>query len=239
MNYCGKVISEGSTDQVAVKAIKLRLNEAIGTKFDLTNPNFGPATKEAVKTFQRKNQLIADGAVGELTWERLFTVIELQEPSSPILRIRAMEIAKTQLFVREKTGHNDGKEVEAYLKLLGLPKGYPWCMAFVYWCFSEAAKQLDVLNPVPKTAGVMDCYSKAKGKYLVTGEPEPGDQFIMDFGKGNGHTGLVEDNRKPKVYTVEGNTAADPTYAGEDRDGNGIFERNRSISGIKAFLRYE
>lgn len=239
MNWCGDVIKQGSTDIVSVKAIKVRLNEVMGTEFDVTNGSFGPATKEAVQAFQRKNQLIADGEIGELTWERLFTVILKEEPKSTILRVRALEIMNGQLFVREKTNHNDGAEVEAYLKLLGLPKGFPWCMALVYWSFNEAAKQLGVINPVPKTAGVLDCYSKAKEKYLVIGDPLPGDQFIMDFGEGKGHTGMVKENHKPKVYTVEGNTSADPTYAGEDRDGNGVFERNRNISGIKAFLRYD
>lgn len=239
MNYSGKVIQQGSTDTVSVKAIKVRLNALLATKLDETNPSFGPLTVETVKQFQRKNQLIADGKVGELTWERLFTVIEPLKIDSNVLRVRAMQIADSQLFVRELTGHNDGKEVEAYLKLLSLPKGLAWCMAFVYWCFDRASKELNVLNPVPKTAGVLDCYAKAK-QYIITGDPEPGDQFIMDFGSGKGHTGMVtEEKLASRIYTVEGNTSADPTYAGEDRDGNGVFERNRAVSGIKAFIRYE
>jgi len=239
MNYCGKIIKEGSTDSVSVKAIKVRLNDLMGSKLDVTNGNFGASTKAVVQQFQRKSLLIADGAVGELTWERLFTVILKEVPKSPILRIRALEIAKSYLYVREKTGNNDGPEVEAFLKKLGLPKGLPWCMAGVYSWFDEGAIALDILNPVPKTAGVLDCYNKAKGKYLVKGEPLPGDQFIMDFGGGKGHTGMVNEVRGERIYTVEGNTSADPTYAGQDRDGNGMFERNRAKSGMKAFLRYE
>ncbi len=239
MRYCGSIIKEGSTDQVAVKAIKIRLNTILGSTLDVTNGNFGASTKALVQQFQRKNLLIADGAVGELTWERLFTVILKEEPKSPILRIRALEIAKSYLYVREATGNNDGPEIEGFLKKLGFKKGTPWCQAGVYSWFDEGATELDVLNPVPKTASVLDCYNKAKGKYLVKGDPLPGDQFIMDFGGGKGHTGLVNEVKGSRIYTVEGNTSADPTYVGQDREGNGMFERVRSISGMKAFLRYE
>lgn len=238
MNYCGKIIEKGSTDQVSVKAIKVRLNTLIGSSLDVTNGNFGESTEAVVKQFQKRNQLISDGRVGELTWERLFTIVKPLAVQSTLLRIRAMEIMDSQLFVRELTGKNDGVEVEKYLKSVGLGKGYAWCMAFVYWGFQTGSKELGVINPVPKTAGVLDCYAKAKGMHLVTGDPEEGDQFIMDFGKGAGHTGVVTEVKNGRIYTVEGNTSADPSYSGEDREGNGVFERARQISTIKAFLRY-
>lgn len=241
MNYCGKIIEIGSTDAVAVKAIKVRLNALMGSTLDVNNGNFGSSTEAVVKQFQKKNQLLSDGRVGELTWERLFTFAEELPVKSNVLRFRAMEIMDGQLFVREKTGRNDGVEVETYLAAVGLGKGFAWCMAFVFWAFQKAATELGVKNLVPKTAGVLDCYSKAKGAYLVTGDPEPGDQFIMDFGSGKGHTGVVTEFKSDtkSVYTVEGNTSADPTYSGEDREGNGVFERNRKVSTIKAFLRYK
>lgn len=241
MNYCGKIIEFGSTDQVAVKAIKVRLNALLGSKLDVNNGNFGEATKLVVQQFQRKNQLLSDGRVGELTWERLFTEIQPLAIQSTVLRLRAMEIMDTQLFVRELTGKNDGVEVEKYLKAVGLGKGYAWCMAYFFWAFQQSADELGLTNLVPKTAGVLDCYAKAKKLYLVSGDPEPGDQFIMDFGAGKGHTGMVTEFKKESksVYTNEGNTSADPSYAGEDREGNGVFERSRKISTIKAFLRYK
>lgn len=237
MNWCGKIIEKGSKDDVSVKAIKVRLNDLTGSTLDVTNGNFGDSTADVVKNFQRANQLNPDGRVGELTWERLFTVIDPLKVQSKILRLRAMEIADGQLFVREKTGKNDGEQVEEYLRTVGLGKGYAWCMAFVFWAFKKSADELNILNPVPKTAGVLDCLSKAK-KYVVK-TPQEGDQFIMDFGKGAGHTGIVTEVKNGRIYTVEGNTSADPTYAGEDREGNGVFERSRAISSIKAFIRYE
>ncbi len=106
-------------------------------------------------------------------------------------------------------------------------------MAALYWSFNEAARHL---NRKPKTGGVLDCFERAKA-YIVL-NPGIGDQFIMDFGRGKGHTGIVQAVRSSSVWTLEGNTAADPSYAGEDREGNGVFERHRPISTIKAFIRY-
>ena len=48
-----------------------------------------------------------------------------------------MDIAKTQIGVAEATGHNDGVQVEKYLKSVGLGKGYPWCAAFVNWSLNQ------------------------------------------------------------------------------------------------------
>lgn len=239
MKYCGEIIKQGSKDEVAVKAIKVRLNTLLGSKLDTQNGNFGTSTETVVKQFQKKAQLVQDGMVGELTWERLFTEATEVKPHSNILRFRALEIADTQLFVREKTGNNDGTDVESYLKAVGLGKGYAWCMAFVFWIFQKASTELKIKNPVPKTAGVLDCYAKAKKLGYQVTEPQEGDQFIMDFGSGKGHTGLVTEVKDKSIYTVEGNTSADPTYAGEDRDGNGVFERNRSKTSIKGYIRYE
>lgn len=236
MKYPNQVIKKGSTNAVAVQAIKVQLNRVMKVQLQTYSAEFGDTTESIVKDFQKSHNLLQDGAVGELTWERLFTPVNVTIAST-ILRVRALEIMKTQLYVREATNHNDGIDVEKYLKSVGLGKGYAWCMAAVYWSFAEAAKALSVVNPVPKTAGVLDCYTKAS-KYRVITIPQAGDQFIMDFGKGTGHTGIVSQFKGSSVYTCEGNTAADPSYAGEDREGNGMYERNRSITSIKAFLRY-
>lgn len=234
---CSEVIKKGSTSIELVKALKVRLNDLMGSTLDVQNGNFGDSTEEVVKQFQRKNRLLTDGVVGPLTWERLFTVKPNEDnPSSNILRFRALEIAATQMHVREATGKNDGVDVEKYLKSVGFPKGTPYCMAFVFWNFKQASEELKVPNPVPKTAGVLDCLKKAKNNVVEV--PLPGDQFIMDFGKGKGHTGLVTKVKDNYIYTREGNTSADPTYKGEDREGNGNFERLRPISSIKAFIRY-
>lgn len=235
--FPGTVIQPGTKDFSAVSKIKQQL---LLKKYNpnLTTSSLDSKTIEEIKHFQRDNQLLPDGIVGSLTWQRLFLDKIEVRPQSYVLRTRAMEVAKTQLFVREKTGHNDGKEVEEYLKNVGLPAGYPWCAAFVYWCFEKASVALVVPNPVTRTGGVLDHWAKTKGKKLHGLDCNAGDIFIMDFGSGKGHTGIVTAVRGTKVLTIEGNTSADPSYAELDREGNGVFERIRSISSIKGFIRY-
>lgn len=231
MNYTG-IIKLGSTNSTAVKEIKKRLNELVGSTLDVNNGNFGNSTKAEVKRFQQLNQLKDDGVVGPLTWDILFNNYTEQEPSSTNLSLRAVEIAETQLYVREKTGKNDGKEVKQYLNSIGLDEGYAWCMAFVYWCFEKASKDLGVKNPLVRTGGVLRQYNESPSYRVKT--PKPGDVFIMDYGRGLGHTGLVVEVKGDSIVTTEGNT-----NSGGSRDGDGVYQRLRKISSInKGFLRY-
>lgn len=238
---CPGTVKKGSADTVSVKAIKLRLNDLMGSKLDPTNGNFGDSTELVVKQFQRSRNLRDDGEVGTLTWERLFTITVANPIESPVLRVRAEQILFTQLHVRELTGNNDGADVEKYLKAVGLGKGYAWCVAIQYWAFLQAAEQLKIKNLMPKTAGVLDCLKKSKIYVLdlKKDKPKAGDIGCMDFGGGKGHMFMVTANRDTHVFTIEGNTSADPTYKAMDREGNGVFERNRAISSVKGFIRYE
>src|SRR5574341_787076 len=113
------------------------------------------------------------------------------------LQQKALAIAITQLGVEEAAGHkNTGKEVEKYLKSVGLGAGLPWCMAFVYWCYKQAATELGIANFLIKTGGVMHQWNEqqANRKILIDkvlknpGIIQPGAVFIMDYGKGTGHT---------------------------------------------------
>ncbi|MDA6068000.1 CHAP domain-containing protein [Flavobacterium sp. AC] len=150
------------------------------------------------------------------------------------LRSKALEIAQSQIGVQEiPKNSNAGPAVEKYLKSVGLGKGYAWCMAFVYWSVKEASLQLDIINPLAKTAGVLAMFNKME-KLRVT-IPQPGDFFIMDFGKGNGHTGFVEKILpNGKLQTIEGNTNADGS-----REGYEVARRyDRKISQMKGFIRF-
>lgn len=144
---------------------------------------------------------------------------------------KTLEIAITQIGVEEiPKNSNSGPEVEIYLKSVGLGKGYSWCMAFVYWCTQKAALQLVVKNPLKRTAGVLDQFNSRP--FLIAFAPQPGDVFIMDFGKGLGHTGIVEKIVGNTVFTIEGNTNNEG-----GREGYKVCRKKREIRTIKAFLR--
>lgn len=241
MSYLGYTIEIGNTNKDILFAIKTKLNELGFGPLTPTIANYGLKTVEAVKSFQKSKGLIQDGRIGELTWEKLFSeVTDTNYRTSFTLRVRAVGIALTKKGIKELTGNNDGVEIEAILRKVGLNKGHPYCQAGIYDSFDIAAHELSVINPVPRTAGVLDCYNKAnKAGFLVT-EPELGDQFFMDFGGGKGHAGLII-KRLPnnKLHTIEFNTSEDPTIPSEDRDGGGVFERIRNMSSIKGYARYK
>jgi hypothetical protein len=144
---------------------------------------------------------------------------------------KTVEVAISQLGVREiPKGSNAGPEVEIYLRSVGLGKGYSWCMAFVYWCVQQSSVKTAFKNPLKKTAGVLDQYNSKIA--LVTKTPQPGDIFIMDFGKGLGHTGIVEKVEKDTVHTIEGNSNDEGS-----REGFEVCRKQRKTNTIKAFLR--
>lgn len=224
-------IQKGSTNALAVKAIKQKINEIYGPTLDATSPTFGDSTEAVIKRFQTDRRLLADGIVGQLTWDKLFNVAAPIVVAASKLAQRALEVARTQLGVREATGHNDGAAVESYLRSVSLGKGYAWCAAFVYWCYSQAAKALVVGNPLTQTAGVLDHWRRTTGTKVTS--PQPGDIFIMDYGGGLGHTGIVKEVKGDKIITVEGNT-----NDANSREGDGVYERIRKISSCKGFIRY-
>lgn len=144
---------------------------------------------------------------------------------------KTLEIALAQVGVEEiPRNSNAGPEVEIYLRSVGLGKGYPWCMAFVYWCTQKAALQLGITNPLKKTGGVLDQYNSRP--LLVQKTPQPGDIFIIDFKNGAGHTGLVHKIAGTFLFTIEGNTNDNG-----GREGYKVSKRKREIKSIKGFLR--
>lgn len=148
---------------------------------------------------------------------------------------KSLEIALVQDGVSESPKHdNSGPVVEQYLASVGLGKGYPWCMAFVYWCVNQAANMLATTNPLVKTGGVMRQWNETKLPKLpkTSKEVKSGDIFIMEFGKGNGHTGFVVSIDGKNAHTIEGNTNDDGS-----REGYEVARRTRPLSSFKGFIK--
>jgi hypothetical protein len=153
---------------------------------------------------------------------------------------KALEIAIGQLGVREKVNTNSGPEVDQYLKSVGLKPGYPWCMAFVYWCYNQAAATTGVPNFLIRTGGVLHQWNEQQPVRKtvlnrVLNNPaiiQPGAVFIMDYGKGTGHTGLVEKISGTSIHTIEGNTNDEGS-----REGFEVCRRIRKLNSIKGFIQ--
>lgn len=146
---------------------------------------------------------------------------------------KALEKAISQMDEQEKPkGSNWGHPVQDYLASVGIRFPASWCMAFVYWSFNEAAKELTIPNPLVKTGGVLAAWNKAKNNRTKT-DPQVGDIFIMDFGHGLGHTGIVEKVNPDSIETVEGNSNDTGS-----REGYEVCRKTRLKTKILGYLRY-
>lgn len=123
---------------------------------------------------------------------------------------RALDRAIGQVGQEEKPrGSNWGHPVQDYLAAPGIHFPASWCMAFMYWCFDDAAAQLGLTNPLFKTAGVLaQWHNRVPNQIPMEGPgPQPGDIFIMDHGHGVGHTGIIDTiDTAGTLHTIEGNT---------------------------------
>lgn len=144
-----------------------------------------------------------------------------------VIDVAIKEIDKCEI----PKGSNWGDDVQKYLSSVSINFPASWCMAFVYWCFTETCKFNECKNLLIKTASVLKQWEKIPAKYKFK-SPLPGDIFIMDFGKGVGHTGIVESVSVDKINTIEGNT----NDTGE-REGYEVCRRNRRIASCVGFIR--
>jgi len=252
--FPGHAIQAGESDPEVVLAIQRRLNAA-GCGPVAETGRFASPTTLSVKRFQMRFTdadglpLKVDGIVGPITWAALFgTAAPALEADAPLLS-GAIEQASAEIGVLEAPpGSNRGPRVDAYLRAVGLNPGagsFAWCAAFVYFCFDEASRGHGRKNPLVKTAGVLDHWNRAaqRGARRIKAadalaQPDlvrPGQIFVMDFGGGAGHTGMVRGIRDGKLVTIEGNT-----NDGGSREGIGVFERTgRTIGSVnKGFLDY-
>ncbi len=264
--YPGQVIKLNSDEMIAVGIVQKRLRDlgytetaADGSQPLSVDGVYDVGTFEAVQLFQVRHTdlegspLEADGEVGSDTWGALFgrqTVHASPEHSTDGLLVKVMDFAASEIGVREKpTGTNRGERVEEYQRSVGISAGDPWCVAFVYFCFEQAAAELGVANPLKakcRTGGVLDLWARARTASIPTlvrdaalNDPsrvEPGMIFIVGTGGGLGHTGLVESVRGNKLVTIEGNTNDNGS-----REGIGVFRRSgRSIASInRGFISFQ
>lgn len=163
---------------------------------------------------------------------RLLLLLLLLSFGSICAQPTIQKVYTSQIGVREATGRNDGKEVEKYLRSVGLGKGYAWCAAFVKWCFDHAGVKttINAYSPTAQSNRLL----WFKGKLLA--EPAPGDVFCLYFPsmKRIGHTGFYDGRLNSSLFrTVEGNT----NDAGS-REGDGVYRKYRSFKATYSISRW-
>ena len=258
--FPGRVVKQGEIDRSLVSLIQAALKRRGYGPF--TPGVFDAPMKAAVSQFQGQNgdadghPLIVDGQVGMYTWGALFPDRPVSPGSAPSpLMLQALAISGTQVGqMEDPVGANRGPMVDEYLRAVGIdpaagsPDQRSWCMAFVFWSFKAASDNLATANPLPRTAGCLDHWNKAgriEGAVRIPRAQaygdlaliKPGLIFILDFGQGLGHTGIVEallpGNR---LRTIEGNS----NDVGS-RNGVGVFRLERrklSDASLRGFVDY-
>lgn len=135
---------------------------------------------------------------------------------------KVLYFAQKQLGVHEKSGKNDGVQVEQYLAYVKLKKGAPWCAAFVSWVYGRAGYAR------PRTGWSPALFPSSR----LTDQIKPACVFGIYFSdlKRIAHCGLVVKRTGGWVLTIEGNT----NISGS-REGDGVYRKRRHIKTIKAF----
>ncbi|MBS1624573.1 MAG: CHAP domain-containing protein [Bacteroidetes bacterium] len=143
----------------------------------------------------------------------------------------------SQIGVRERTGRNDGREVEMYLHTCGLGPGYAWCAAFVKWCYMQCG-----IDTRHITAWAASCINQhhivmKNGVPAYAGaEPQTGDNITFwDYAHQRvAHTGLYDRRINETFYeSVEGNT-----NEGGSAEGDGVYRKRRSYRATYIISRW-
>lgn len=147
----------------------------------------------------------------------------------------------SQVGVKEKSGKNDGVDVEMYLKAVGLGREYSWCAAFVRWCFDQCGVKTTINAWSPTAENTKNIVFKGRQWQK---EPRSGDVLTLwslKLGRIN-HTGFIHRLRDSKtVETVEGNTSGTSVVSGSvsDVNGDGVYRKIRPLYSIHSISRWE
>lgn len=150
--------------------------------------------------------------------------------------ITPIDVALSQLGVRELTNKNDGVPAERYAG----GRQEPWCSHFVLWCFQMCGFMFPGwVQPTPKRinplAHVKTFHMRLTKEGYIVDHVDAGENDIVIFNSrgdsdaGTGwHIGIVKEVVGGMVHTVEGNSS------------NGVHERAYPLTDkrIVAFARH-
>lgn len=162
-------------------------------------------------------------------------------PSEVVRALPAhLDTALAYVGTVERGGANRGARVERFLRSVGLEPGNPWCAAYVSYVLGAAGVRapLDGRRRVIRsglaarfiTARSIRASEALRGVKRVP----PGAVVIWRRGNGPfGHAGFAVAWDGASGETVEGNTSS--SRAGSQRDGDGVWRRQRRITPGRYF----
>jgi hypothetical protein len=161
---------------------------------------------------------------------------------------KVRQIYTAQIGIRE-IQPNSGAAVEQYLKYVNLPKGNPWCAAFVCWVLGKAGVDNPGTGWSPALFGsarvvwkreepgskIQGPGSRSKESGLLAGPPRVADVFGIYFPeKGRiAHVGFIDEWDGTWLISVEGNTNESGS-----REGDGVYRKRRLVRTVYRVARY-
>jgi hypothetical protein len=267
------MVAPAQTSDPAVEELQRLLNL---TSADLplsTEGRMDEDTIRELKIFQathtdlQGNPLAVDGKPGPATMAALRAAAAGSPPAPAVVPLyggtlghRIVRIALAEYRRRtveeihgKNLNTNTGPRVRQYQRATGLKgTGWPWCAAFVTWCYEEAGLLLKNEDGFASVAALEEWATGKDGKEVRCGKyrPDwrckvrwraregtfrapPGAIVIFDFS----HTGIVVQGMDGADHTVEGNTA--PGDKGSQRDGGGVYLRTRGHGPISGYVVLE
>lgn len=181
---------------------------------------------------------LLDGDEGPKT-RAAFSAWEASLNVTGTIASRIVSIAATQIGIREVT-KNQGEGIEKYWTATTYAEGFknrePYCAAFVCWVIREACAGREVPFSLPKSPVAYDFEKWAganakKGVLMLSNvhTPQAGDIFTLSTAS---HVGLIKSVNKSMVVTIEGNTDGSGS-----REGDGVYERTRTIASLRKIIR--
>ena len=209
--------------------------------------DFGPATDQAVKNFQKLNRLPVNGVVDQNLFSKLSDPLRQAFetiPSGRNLRELVVNVAiqhlsqhPFELIINKESNsgpwvrsYMDGHEGEAWF----------WCMGFVQSIIDQATsamgKSYKTLMPPTYSCDTVGSFALTQ-KNLVRspklrsnpGLVKPGDIFLVQKSPFDWiHTGIVVKSGAETIESIEGNTNSMGS-----RNGNAVFRRVRNFMQSK------
>lgn len=145
---------------------------------------------------------------------------------------RVLDAARAELGTKESPANSNTVKYNTWYygrEVAG--KAYPWCMAFVQWCFARAGVPLPLRTA---SCGALMNAAKKSGQWMAK-DLRPGDVVIYDFpgGAAADHCGIIEKVTPTGVVAIEGNTSE----AGSQSNGGMVCRKARPYSHIVGAVR--
>lgn len=141
-----------------------------------------------------------------------------------------LDVARAEIGVKESPANSNNVKYNTWYYGRSVSgSAYPWCMAFVQWCFDRAGMRLPCKTA--SCSALLNWYKQNLPASVKTSAPHAGDIVIYNFG----HTGIVESVSGNTITAIEGNTS--PGTSGSQSNGGMVCRRTRQTYTVTAYIR--